>query len=168
MHLTYTFRRALINGVGLAFVSGLSLFLLIYVGHGEAKRPYQEFQVEKLVAQGQIIQKTMDTFLRGGHSVRQFVGFSTKVGPILASDPTIAAMSVFDQMGQPVFSSGESSIAFLVGLLSSILGRVVSRQSSRALSGNGRMCVGAHQQRLDDDRRTAAVLYRKPLIHSGG
>ena len=113
MHSTYTFRRALINGVGMAFVSGLSLFLLIYVGHGEAKRTYQQFQVEKLVAQGQIIQKTMDTFLRGGHSVKQFVGFSTKVGPILASDPTIAAMSVFDQMGQPVFSSGENSITLL-------------------------------------------------------
>jgi predicted MFS family arabinose efflux permease len=97
----------------MAFVSGLSLFLLIYVGHGEAKRTYQQFQVEKLIAQGQIIQKTMDTFLRGGHAVGQFVGFSTKVGPILASDDSIAAMSVFDQSGQPVFVGGEDSIPLL-------------------------------------------------------
>lgn len=97
----------------MAFVSGLSLFLLIYVGHGEAKRTYQQFQAEKLIAQGQIIQKTMDTFLRGGHSVRQFVGFSMKVGPILASDDSIAAMSVFDRSGQPVFIGGEDSIPLL-------------------------------------------------------
>ncbi|MDH3228205.1 MAG: MFS transporter [Alphaproteobacteria bacterium] len=113
MHSTYTLRRAIINGVGMAFVSGLSLFLLIYVGHGEARRTYQQFQVEKLVAQGQIIQKTMDTFLRGGHSVKQFVGFNTKAGPILASDPSIAAMSVFDQSGQPVFIGGADSIPLL-------------------------------------------------------
>ncbi len=113
MHSTNTVRRALVSGVGMAFVSGLSLFLLIYVGHGEAKRTYQQFQVEKLMAQGQIIQKTMDTFLRGGYSVRQFVGFSMKVGPILASDQSIAAMSVFDQSGQPVFVGGEDSIPLL-------------------------------------------------------
>ena len=113
MHSTYTIRRAVFNGVGMAIVCGLSLFLLIYVGNGEARRNYQQFQLEKLTAQGQIIQNTMDTFLRGGHSVKQFVGFQTKVGPILASDHSIAAMSVFDQAGRPVFVSGDESITLL-------------------------------------------------------
>lgn len=97
----------------MAFVAGLSLFLLVYVGHGEAKRTYQQFQVEKLVAQGQIIQKTMDTFLRGGHPVSQFVGFHTKVGSILASDQSIASMSVFDRSGQPIFIGGVDTIPLL-------------------------------------------------------
>ncbi|UCH72782.1 MAG: MFS transporter [Rhodospirillales bacterium] len=113
MKSVYTFRRALINCVGMAFVAGLSLFLLVYVGHGEAKRTYQQFQVEKLVAQGQIIQKTMDTFLRGGHPVSQFVGFHTKVGSILASDQSIAAMGVFDRSGEAVFAGGLDSVPLL-------------------------------------------------------
>lgn len=113
MHMTYTFRRALFSGLGMTIVCGLSLLLLIYVGHGEARHNYQQFQVEKLVAQGQIIQKTMDTFLRGGHSVKQFVGFQTKVEPILASDESVAAMSVFDQSGRPVFIGGNSAIPLL-------------------------------------------------------
>ncbi len=113
MDSIYSFRRALINGVGMAFVAGLSLFLLVYVGHGEAKRTYQQFQVEKLVAQGQIIQKTMDTFLRGGHPLKQFVGFHTKVGSILASDPSIAAMGVYDRSGEPVFVGGQESVPLL-------------------------------------------------------
>lgn len=97
----------------MAFVSGLSLLLLVYVGHGEATRTYQEFQVEKLIAQGQIIQKTMETFLHGGHSITQFAGYTTKVEPILTSDETIAAMTVFDQSGRPVFVGGDRSIPLL-------------------------------------------------------
>ncbi len=113
MQSAYTPKRALISGLGMAFVSGLSLLLLVYVGHGEATRTYQKFQVEKLIAQGQIIQKTMETFLRGGHSVKQFAGYTTKVEPILTSDETIAAMTVFDQSGRPVFVGGDSSIPLL-------------------------------------------------------
>jgi len=106
-------KRALINAVTMTFVSGLSLFLLLYVGHGEGKRTYQEFQVEKLIAQGRIIQNTMDTFLRGGYPVRQFVGFTTMVAPILASDETVASMAVFDQSGHLISASGDGSIPLL-------------------------------------------------------
>lgn len=113
MSLANVIKRALINAVTMSIVSGLSLLLLIYVGHGEAKRTYQQFQIEKLVAQGQIIQKTLDTFLRGGHSIKQFVGFTTQVEPILASDGSIAAMTVFDRSGSPVFVGGDGSIPLL-------------------------------------------------------
>ena len=106
-------RRALINAVTMTFVSGLSLLLLLYVGHGEAKRTYQQFQIEKLIAQGQIIQNTMNTFLRGGYPVRQFVGFTTMVAPILASDQTVAAMALFDQAGRLVSVGGDESIPLL-------------------------------------------------------
>ncbi len=113
MQSAYTVNRAVVSGVGMAFVSGLSLLLLVYVGHGEAKRTYQQFQVEKLIAQGQIIQKTMETFLRGGHPVKQFAGFTGKVEPILTSDKTIAAMTVFDRSGRRVFTGGDGSIPLL-------------------------------------------------------
>ena len=97
----------------MATVTGLSLLLLIYVGHGEAKRTYQQFQIEKLIAQGQILQTTLDTFLRGGYAIKQFVGFATKAAPILASDDSIAGIAVYDRDGQKVFASGEQSIPLL-------------------------------------------------------
>lgn len=107
------FHRVVLNAVTMAIVTGLSLLVLIYVGHGEAKRTYQQFQIEKLVAQGQILQTTLDTFLRSGYAIRQFVGFATKAEPILASDDSIAAMTVFDRNGDTVFVSGNSSIPLL-------------------------------------------------------
>ena len=45
-------RRGLIDAAMMALVTGLSLLLLIYVGFGEATRTFQQFQIEKLAAQG--------------------------------------------------------------------------------------------------------------------
>ena len=59
-------RRGLIDAAMMALVTGLSLLLLIYVGFGEATRTFQQFQIEKLAAQGRVVQNTMDTFLRPG------------------------------------------------------------------------------------------------------
>ena len=106
-------RRRLIDATMMFLVLGLSLLLLIYVGFSEAKRTYQQFQLEKLEAQGKIAQNAMESFLRAGLPVRQYVGFSTLAGPILASDPTIAAMTVFDRSGRPVFAAGDDSIPLL-------------------------------------------------------
>ena len=106
-------RRRLIDATMMFLVLGLSLLLLIYVGFSEAKRTYQQFQLEKLEAQGKIAQNAMESFLRAGLPVRQYVGFSTLAGPILASDPTIAAMTVFDRSGRPVFAAGDDTIPLL-------------------------------------------------------
>ncbi len=113
MSSTRKFIGILLTAVTMTFVAGLSLLLLLYVGHGEATRTYQQFQVEKLIAQGRIIQNSMDTFLRGGYPVRQFVGFTTMAAPIMASDDTIADMAVFDQRGQTVSAGGGESITLL-------------------------------------------------------
>ncbi len=106
-------KRRLIDATMMFLVLGLSLLLLIYVGYSEAKRTYQQFQLEKLEAQGKIAQNAMESFLRAGLPLRQYVGFSTLAGPILESDPTIAAMTVFDRAGRPVFASGDDSIPLL-------------------------------------------------------
>jgi hypothetical protein len=47
-------RRGLIDAAMMALVTGLSLLLLIYVGFGEATRTFQQFQIEKLAAQGRV------------------------------------------------------------------------------------------------------------------
>ena len=102
-----TIKRALFNAVTMAMVAALSLFLLIYVGYGEAKHSSQQFQVEKLVAQGRLIQKTMETYLRGGHPIDQFVGFALKAESVLASDASISVICAVDLLGQPIFVTGQ-------------------------------------------------------------
>ncbi len=94
-------------------VSGVSLLLLIYVGFGEAQHTYEQLQYEKLVAQGQIVQNAMEKVLRPGLPLKQYVGFSTLAGRILASDESISAITAYDIDGQPVFTSGDESIPLL-------------------------------------------------------
>ncbi len=106
-------KRRLIDATMMFLVLGLSLLLLIYVGFSEAKRTYQQFQLEKLEAQGKIAQNAVESFLRHGLPLRQFPGFTTLAGPILASDNTIAAMTVFDRSERAVFAAGDDSIPLL-------------------------------------------------------
>jgi hypothetical protein len=57
-------RGFLLNAVTMTIVAGLSLLVLLYVGNGEATRTYQQFLIEKLLAQGRVIQNTMQTYLQ--------------------------------------------------------------------------------------------------------
>ncbi len=82
----------------------LSLFLLIYVALGESTRTYERFQGDKLGGQVQIVHNTMQTALKSGLPLKQFVGFNTIAEPILAADNTISNMVVYDTDGKEVFS----------------------------------------------------------------
>ena len=108
-----TLMRRLSRAATMFVVSGLSLVLLIYVGYGEAQRNYQQFQIEKLAAQGKIVQNAMGTYLRAGLPMKQYVGFTTLAEPILTSDPTITALIAVDRSGRVVFGSGDTSIPVL-------------------------------------------------------
>ena len=55
-------RRQMSDFVAMLLVSITSLFLLLYIGFGEAHRTYQQLQTEKLMAQGQIVQTTMERY----------------------------------------------------------------------------------------------------------
>ena len=105
--------RRLLDATMMFMVLGLSLMLLIYVGFSEAKRTYQQFQVEKLEAQGKIVQNAVESFLRAGLPLRQFVGFTALTERILESDQSIAAMTAFDRAGNPVFTAGIEGIQLL-------------------------------------------------------
>lgn len=113
MAVKSTFSRRLIGTVTMFLVSGLSLLLLMYVGFGEAQRGYQQFHLERLTAQGRIVQSAMNTFLRPGLPMKQYVGFTTLAERIIASDDSIASLITFDQHGQPIFTSGNASIPLL-------------------------------------------------------
>src|SRR5262249_5383388 len=98
-----TFRRRLIDGLTMFVVTALSLFLLVYVGFGEGKRIYEQFQIEKLVAHGRIVQNAMENYLRAGLPLKQYAGFATLVDPIVQGIEEIDAMTAYDQAGHQLF-----------------------------------------------------------------
>src|SRR5262245_16105047 len=99
-----TFGRRLTDGVTMLVVTGLSLLLLVYVGFGEGKRIYEQFQIEKLTAHNRIVQNAMENYLRAGLPLKQYAGFSTLADPIVQSIDEIDAMVVFDQAGHQLFT----------------------------------------------------------------
>ena len=102
-------RRRVLDTVTLALVCGLSLLLLIYVGYGEARRTYEQFHLEKLVAQNRVVQSALESYLRAGLPLKQYAGFGARAARILASDETIASMAVFDADGRTVFATGAAT-----------------------------------------------------------
>lgn len=103
------------DGAIMAVVAALSLFLLIYVGWGEAKRTYPRFQAEKMVAQGELVQTALDAYLRAGLPLAQFPGFRQIAEPIRESDPTIAAIVARNPSGRSIFSAGDAAVPQLPG-----------------------------------------------------
>jgi MFS family permease len=79
----------------------LSLLLLLYVSHGDARRTYEQLHIEKQISDGLVVQMAIENFLRDGLSLKQFAGFSTLAAPMLADD--LDAMTVYDQAGHQVF-----------------------------------------------------------------
>jgi predicted MFS family arabinose efflux permease len=98
-----SFGRRLIDGITMFVVTGLSLLLLVYVGFGEGRRVYEQFQVEKLVAHGRIVQNALENYLRAGLPLKQYAGFATLVDPIVQSIDEIDAMIVYDHAGHQLF-----------------------------------------------------------------
>lgn len=113
MPTTYSLKRYFVDFVTMLMVSGLSLFLLIYVGFGEAQRTYEQLHFEKIVAQGQIVQNAMEKVLRPGLPIKQYVGFGTLAERIRASDESISAIIAYDINNNPIFVSGDSSVPLI-------------------------------------------------------
>src|SRR3954463_4845249 len=83
-------------------VTSLSLLLLVYVAYAEGKRIYEQFQIEKLVAQGTIVQYSMENYLRAGLALRDYVGFNAMVEPMVGIDE-IDGVGVYDDTGRQLF-----------------------------------------------------------------
>ena len=101
-------QRAAADAVAMLLVSVLSLVVLLYVAFGTAREGYKRLVVERVAAQGQIIQSAIETFVRPGLPLNQFVGYSRLAEPTAGSG--IADSSVFDANGRLVFTDGSSSI----------------------------------------------------------
>ena len=91
------------DALSLFLVCVISLLLLVYVGLGEAQRTLIKFQIAKLAAQGEIVQHLMETHLRAGLGLRQFIGFQPITDRILSSDPDVIRIAVLNNDGVSVF-----------------------------------------------------------------
>jgi predicted MFS family arabinose efflux permease len=101
--------KRLVDAFTMFIVASMSMVLLIYVAFGEARRNYERFQIEKLIAQGQVIQSALESFVRPGLPAHQFIGFQQLAEPMVKADPLIDAISFFNSNGERTFSSGEGS-----------------------------------------------------------
>lgn len=94
--------------ITLLVMAASSLFLLIYIGHAEAQRNYLKFVLDGVIAQGRIVQNSMEGYLRPGLPLRQYVGFNTLARAISDSDDAISRMFVVDLDQRLIFASSDS------------------------------------------------------------
>lgn len=100
------FGKRLVDAFTMFVVASISMVLLIYIAFGEARRNYERFQIEKLIAQGQVVQTALESFVRPGLPAHQFVGFNQLADPMVRADPLIDAVSFYNTNGDRTFVSG--------------------------------------------------------------
>jgi len=83
-------------------VSGLSLLLLLYVAFGEGRRGYEQIHIEKITAQGKLVQNSIEKFLRDDLPLKQYAGFTSLATPIVESED-FDAIAVYDHLGRRLF-----------------------------------------------------------------
>ncbi len=96
-------RRRIVDAAAMFVVCLLSLVLLIYVAFGAASRTYARFHIEATTAQGQLVKSAMESFLRQGLPLAQYVGFRELTDQVMQGDPLIASVEVFNQDNRRVF-----------------------------------------------------------------
>jgi MFS family permease len=101
--------KRIVDAFTMFIVAAISMVLLVYVAFGEARRNYERFQIEKLVAQGQVMQNAVESFIRPGLPAQQYVGFQQLADPMVKADPLIDAIAFHDTQGERIFNSGEGS-----------------------------------------------------------
>ncbi len=109
MHINLSRGRRVADAAAMFVVASVSLFILVYIAFGEARRNYERFQIEKLISQGQIAQSVMETFVRPGLPLQQFVGFGPLTDTLVEADPLVDNVSAYDATGNRVFSSASGS-----------------------------------------------------------
>ena len=81
----------------------LTLLLLTYVGFGEAKRKYTQFQLTKMITQVEIVKNALDVYLKAGLPIQQFSGFGSTSEMLLRSDDSIQQIRIKDSSAKLVF-----------------------------------------------------------------
>ena len=69
----------------------------------ELRRTYEQIELEKLTAQGSLIQNTIEKFLRDDLPLKQFPGFATIARPLVDGLADVDAMAVYDHDRRQLF-----------------------------------------------------------------
>ena len=96
--------RRIVDAVSMFIVTAMSLLLLLYVGYGEGRRTYEQIELEKLTAQGYLIQNTIEKFLRDDLPLKQFPGFATIARPLVDGLADVDATTVYDHDRRELFA----------------------------------------------------------------
>ena len=100
------YSNRLIDGLTMFFVTSASLMLLLYVGYGDSKRTYEQIHIEAITSNGQLVQNSIEKFLRDGLPLRQYAGFNTIAAPVLGAEgQDVDSLTVYDQTGNQVFTA---------------------------------------------------------------
>jgi MFS family permease len=91
-------------------VSAACLLLLVFVAYGKASRTFEQLLIEKLVAQGQLVQSAVEAYVRPGLPLRQWAGYQQTTEPMVKADEFLIAMITFDRDGEPVFAAGDRRV----------------------------------------------------------
>ncbi len=98
----------IVDGITMFVVTSLSLFVLIYVAYSEGKRGFEQIHIEKITAQGRVVQNSIEKYLREDLPLKQYAGFTTLAAPIV-EDKDLDAMAVYDQAGRQIFIAVDKS-----------------------------------------------------------
>ncbi|MBV8835246.1 MAG: MFS transporter [Alphaproteobacteria bacterium] len=99
---TLTWRRRIIQAATMFVVTTMSVLLLLYVSYGDGRRTYEQIHIEKMMANGAVVQTVIENYLREGLPLKQFAGFKSLAASILEGED-LDAMTVYDQRGRQVF-----------------------------------------------------------------
>src|SRR5947199_150323 len=97
--------------VGLVLAMACALFMVAYVGYGEAWRTYPRIELDRLAAQDETVRNALDPLLKAGLPLGSIAGFGPLTTPLLASDSSIAAVYVILKR-RPVESRGPLALAY--------------------------------------------------------
>lgn len=99
---TRAWGRRAIQATTMFIVTTLSSLLLLYVSHGDGKRSYEQIHIEKMMANGAVVETVIENYLREGLPLKQFAGFNSLAASVLEGED-LDAMTVYDQRGRQVF-----------------------------------------------------------------
>lgn len=103
-----TLSQRIADALTMFTVSVICLVLLLFVAHGTVTKTYEQLITEKLLAQGQLVQSSLESFIRPGLPLRQYVGFQQLTDTMVKNDEMLDSMAVYDRDGEAIFMTTES------------------------------------------------------------
>ncbi len=108
-----TLAQRIVDAATMFAVSSICLLLLLFVGYGTVTRTYEQQVIDKLVAQGQLVQSSIEAYVRPGLPLSQYVGYQRLTQPMIKGDQYLDTMTVYHREGDVVFSAGDTKIRAL-------------------------------------------------------